>query len=286
MEGLVSALQIIFPNSEVQGFHTYRLLGADREDIRQRVRESDILFTMPLTPNFGEFSESAAQDLCEKVQFVPQVVFPAFHPDIIYIARNDGQHVQSPLTDYNSNIAASAFLLGLGVDQTIQLYNTYIFQAMGYFNLFPQCERDMLTDFDAYGINLRTALERWNEHPDFFMYSTNHPRGFVLADVAVEASRAAELDAPSVFPCQDMMPDRLAGWVIYPVFPEIAARLGKRGHYYFKSLSLDRMNVMALEDFVERSFRLYERENTSEWVIPTRLETSKKTLKGLVAVVQ
>lgn len=282
MEGLVSALQIIFPNSQVQGFHTYRLLGADRDDIRQRIRKSDILFTIPLDPSFDDFSESAAQDLCERVQFIPQVIFPAFHPDIIYIPRNEGQYVQSPLTDYNSNIAACAFLSGLDVAQTIQLYNTYIFQAMGYFNIVPQCEHDLLTDFAHYGMNLRIALERWNKHPDFFMYSTNHPRSFVLADVAVEASRAAGLDAPSAFPCPEMMPDRLADWVIYPVFPEIAARLDKRGHYNFKALSLDKMNVMGLEDFVERSFRLYEQENTSEWVIPPRLETSKTTLTALL----
>ena len=55
--------------------------------------------------NFDEFAEANIADLYANVRFVPHVAFPAFHPDIVYITTGEAQtRVQSPLTDYNSNI--------------------------------------------------------------------------------------------------------------------------------------------------------------------------------------
>ena len=166
---------------------------------------------------------------------------------------------------------------------TVGLFNSYIYAALGYFDVLPHAKEEMLAEFARYDIDLTSALDGWLDRSDCFMYSQNHPRGYVMADVALEAARAAGFDVPAVFPCPDMMPDRLSESVMYPVFPEIAARLGKTGHTRFKALTSERMNVMTLEHFVERSFRLYDLADASRWVIPPRVAASKATLETLLA---
>ena len=108
MEGLVSALRILFPHCEVEGFHTYRLLGDDRAAIRERLLTADLVFTLPMEAQFGEFSFERIERLGPRIQFVPAVVFAAFHPDITYLERLDDSRVQTPMTDYNSAIAVAA----------------------------------------------------------------------------------------------------------------------------------------------------------------------------------
>lgn len=283
MEGLVSALQILMPEAEIEGFHTYRLLKPDRDEIQQRLARADLVFALPMEAYFGTFAEPNIGDLFAHVRFVPHLAFPAFHPDIVYITTGEAHtRVQSPLTDYNSNIVAAAFLLGLDVERTVGLFNAYIYRALGYFDVLPHSKQEMLAEFAHYGIDLANAFEGWLRHADCFMYSQNHPRGYVIADVALEACRVAGFDVPAVFPCPEMMPDRLAESVMYPVFPEIAARIGKKGHTRFKALTTDRMNVMSLDTFVERSFRMYDLEDASQWTLPTRVAASKAILETLL----
>lgn len=281
MEGLVSALQVLLPDWEVEGVHTYRLRNADGADIAARLRSADLVFAMPLDSTFGAFSEVEIRATCARVQFVPPVIFPAFHPDITYLPKAGNVHVQSPLTDYNSMIAVCGYMLGFGVEKTLGLYNAYVYQKLGYFDILPRCRSDLIADFADHGIDIREAVDRWIAHPDCFMYSSNHPRAHVLADIALAACRAAGLPVPEAFPCPDLMPDKLATWVMYPVFPEIADRLGKKGHYCFKALSFDRMNVHSLEAFVDRSFRAYTEENPASWQLPLRLENSRAHLQRL-----
>lgn len=283
MEGFVSALQILLPEAQVEGFHTYRLLKPDRAEILESLRSADLVFALPMDPQFGDLAEDTIHDVVPNVRLVPHVNFPAFHPDIVYITKEgSAARVQSPLTDYNSNIVASAFLLGLDVERTLKLFNSYVYQALGYFDVLPHSRRELLDEFGRYDIDLSAAIGQWLGHAECFMYSHNHPKGYVLADVALEAARTAGLNVPATFPCPDMMPDRLAQWVMYPVYPEIATRLGKRGHMCFKALSFDRMNVLRLDDFVERSFRMYEEDDPAKWILPERVEASKATLSALL----
>ena len=55
--------------------------------------------------NSASSSAERIERLGPRIQFVPAVVFAAFHPDITYLERLDGSRVQTPMTDYNSAIA-------------------------------------------------------------------------------------------------------------------------------------------------------------------------------------
>ena len=282
MEGLVSALRILFPQCEVEGYHTYRLLGDDRAAIRERCLTADLVFALPLEAQFGELSFERIERLGPRIQFVPAVVFAAFHPDITYLERLDGSRVQTPMTDYNSAIAVAAYLSGFDLPRTLRLYNAYTYQALGHFDLVESSSRSLLADFAAFGLDLKAPLARWLQHPAPFMYSMNHPRSFVLADVAVAAARAAGLavEDPLVGGL-DRMPDRLAEWVVYPVYKEIAARLGKVGDYRFELLGSEPSSRMTLPDFVAQSFARYDQEDMSRWLLSKRITQMTSTMRKL-----
>lgn len=281
MDGLASALRIIFPTADVAGFHTYRLLREERDEILADVRTADIAFVLPLNDQHGAIAFDRIHTLGPKIQFVPQVVFAAFHPDIAYLEREDGSQVQTPMTDYNSLIAAAAYLEGLDAKRTIRLYNAYTYQALGYFSLLDGSKASLLTDFAYHSIDLRASLARWLEEPEPFMLSVNHPKRFVLADVAVEASRAAGLFDGRARPDFVGMPDHLARWVVYPVFKEIAARLGKTGSTDFKLVGDGEGPRLSLDAFVRRSFDAYAVEDIRAWMPNPRLSSARRIIAQL-----
>ena len=281
MDGLVCALRILLRTADVEGFHTYRLLGNDREEIHADVRSADILFAAPLEAKFGDLSFGRILTLGPRIQFIPDVVFAAFHPDIVYLERADGSNVQTPMTNYNSLVAVAAYLNGFDVKQTVRLYNAYTYQALSYFLLLEGSKASLLADFASHGIDLGEALSRWLTRPDAFMYSVNHPRNFVLADVAVASSRAAGVWDERSAPDFDTMPDHLAGWVVYPVFKEIAARLGKVGSKVFKLVGPDDTNCLSLDAFVAKSFESYQQDDTARWVVTPRIASARSTLMEL-----
>ena len=281
MEGLVSAIRILFPSCDVEGFHTYRLLGDDRDAIHDNLRAADLVFALPLDGKFGDLAADRIGALGPRIQFVPHVVYAAFHPDITYLERGDGTRVYTPMIDYNSIIAVAAFRLGLDVAHTVRLYNSYIYQALGYFDCQEASGRSLISDFRHHGVDLGSALQRWLRTPEPFMYSMNHPRSFVLADVALEACRAAGLHVGRRFPEPAAMPDRLAEWIIYPVFPEIAARFGKVGDAGFK-LTAEQKRTLSLDEYVEQSFIQYERENMADWDISERIDRTTAVIGRLL----
>ena len=109
----------------------------------------------------------------------------------------------------------------------------------------------------------------------------NHPRSFVLADVALAACRAAGLDVGPRFPAWSAMPDRLAEWVVYPVFKELAARMGKSGDYGFR-LTADQRTTLSLLEYIAHSFDRYEREDMSIWEISERIDRTTTTIGRLL----
>ena len=279
MDGLVSAYRNLFPTDDVAGFHTYRLRGEERDEILNDVRTADVAFVLP--EEGKHFDIDRIHAFGPKIQFVPHVLFAAFHPDIIYLEREDGSRVQTPMTDYNSLIAVAAFLEGFDAVSTVRLYNAYTYQALNYFSLLEGSKESLLTDFAIHGIDMQASLVRWLGEPEPFMLSVNHPKSFVLADVAIEAGRAAGLINGMPRPDLNAMPDHLARWVVYPVFKEIAARLGKTGSNEFKLVGDEKEPRLSLEAFAQRSFDAYAMEDIRTWTLTPRLSSARRILKQL-----
>ena len=84
------------------------------------------------------------------------------------------------------------------------------------------------------------------------MYAHNHPRITVVRDIARAVLARAGIEAEY----GDALPaDNLANGPVYPVYPEIAERLGVEGSLLFKTGG--RYRFLRLPDFIEASFTAY-----------------------------
>ena len=145
-------------------------------------------------------------------------------------------------------------------DQTVARFNGSVFARLGYFagSLWASSEQGLLNSGCDAGLPVERYFRSWVRR-GCFMYSANHPKLFVLADLAAAALAACGLTVDSRL-CDDYVPDDTKLGSIWPVYPEIAARFGLRGSYRYKGVSEfgGTCPYLDLKEFVEASFIFYQ----------------------------
>ena len=187
----------------------------------------------------------------------PRIFFNAFHPDLVYIAGPVGSPTP-PLGDFHSSLVLYAFHRGMSVAETARLFSEPVYERLGFFRCWDAAKHTVLEEGGAIGFPLEGLFARW-ERLGCFMHASNHPALTVMADLAREVVRAAglplQVPAPEYYLVDPMM--HMAVW---PVYPEVGARLGLPGAYAFKMAQpADRTTpaMLDLEEFIERSFEAY-----------------------------
>lgn len=101
-------------------------------------------------------------------------------------------------------------------------------------------------------MTLDEQFVRWSRIRGGFAHVPSHPKMQCIKDIA----EALIVDAGLPVQRTEVIPhDNLANGVIFPVYPEIASRLGTFGDYRFKPPR--RYRFMNLDEFVSRSFEFY-----------------------------
>lgn len=281
--GLTDALQMMLPNMIVSGFDTSVLLGPDRHNISTHIQISESVIALPLPDNFQEFSKDRISTLNKNITFVPQFEFSGLHPDVIYITDKKGGWARSPMIDYHSNIAVAAYLNGLDVPQTVQLYNSYIFDQLEYFDFYKAAKRATVDKFSQYNIDLIDGFEQWEAVEEPFMWSINHPKIKVLFYIAAKLLDSLGLKY-DIYSCASyMLQDRLSQGPVLPVFPEIGRRHGFQGCRLYRSSGPYGTSAMSLSEHLEKTFDLYKSELSEDWVIPNSCLRSREILNGLLS---
>jgi hypothetical protein len=185
---------------------------------------------------------------------VPAVEFCGYHPDLCY-AYSEGTGLETPLGAYNSMIAHAAFRKGLSESDTRSLYNARIFEAGGYFELWNEEKRNLISYFSQYGYDLSESFRNWTMR-DSFMHSMNHPRIDCLHDIAAMASIKI---GRRIVPNTLRPHDNLCHGAIFPIYDEIAEALGIEGSYLFKVPS--QYKTVTLEQFIAGSFAAYRQHD-------------------------
>lgn len=181
---------------------------------------------------------------------LPGLAFTGFHPDACILAQ-DGALAHGPLGLYHSAIAVAAFRAGRSVAETVALYGRAAYAALGYLDRWDAARNELLRNFAAHGIDLVGAFVRWNRR-GVFMHTPNRPKIECLVDLAELLLERAGL--PLV--ASEFLPaDGLAAGPGFPVFPEIAERIGQRGSCRFKAA--DGVPLLDLAGFVDASFACY-----------------------------
>ena len=161
---------------------------------------------------------------------IPRISFTGYHPDF---HQGPGSSPRSPLGIYHSAIVLGCFLAGLPERRVRAMFNSYTYARLGYFEEFGKSKAFLLKRAKELGFDLASCIPRWAAAGSF-MHSPNHPKIHVLADLARLIAEKLGLPFDPTMPLQDYIGDRLLGGVAMPVYPEIAARLGTPGSFYFK----------------------------------------------------
>ncbi|MBB3287073.1 MULTISPECIES: WcbI family polysaccharide biosynthesis putative acetyltransferase [unclassified Rhizobium] len=241
--GLTNSLKLLGPRFHIEGVDIWSF----RHNIQKYKQEVSQYFRVIVHPQLqdGEFDFTAAQNL----DFIPSIHFDAYHPDICYAFSNGP--LEGPMGSYHSMIVLAAFEAGLDLETTRKLFNRDIFERSGFFSRWEQERTQLFQNFAKYDLDISASFAKWSRG-DSFMYSVNHPKVRCIYDIAHAFMKRLGVETADgeVIPA-----DNLLNGPCYPVYPEIAERLGVKGSYLFK-LPND-YRLIPLEKFIELSFAVY-----------------------------
>lgn len=264
--GIARSLDILAPTARVDLIPMGRL-GKDQRSLKafaDRLREHDHVFSQPFPAGF--FPDGGTEELAgllPRLRLFPAVVFPAFHPDLVYVgdlaSMADSRLVPSPLHTYHSAIALFGHLRGLSPERIVALFREEVFSTLGYLITWPLAADDLVASSRAIGFDLALELTRWSRR-GAFMHSINHPKLFVLADIAARLLREAGI-VPACVPVEAYLVDDLLDDAIWPIYPPVAELYGLRGSYVFKRRGKPGAapSILDLEGFVAESLAIYRK---------------------------
>ena len=250
-DSLAICLRAMNPSLDVDFVLITEIRNGTR-DVVDLIAKSDKVFAQP------HVKADLADDPENKVSFFPAIAFPAFHPDMTYVTgvRKGGEKetVHSPMVIYHSAIALFGYIHGVAIDDLCGWYNRYVFNKFGYFDVWNSARADLLAEGDLAGMPLGFMFEQWRARGNF-MYTFNHPRLTVMADIAraLLVREGLPIINQNV---ADYLDDPLRGMSIWPVYPHIAERLGLQGDLNFKSHEPG--VTYTIRQFLESSYQLYD----------------------------
>lgn len=251
----------LLPGVTVDAWHVNAAPSFAPEVVEPQITGHDLVICQLKEGSGGgnlEFSRLAASH--RNVVFLPLFVFPGFHPDLISLstATSPPQLVQGPMSVLQSAIIAAAYHLQIPPDRVPRLFNAFVFEALGYFSVFPQARAALQKINAEDGYDLGPAVDEWLRD-GVFMYTDNHPHIRVLGTLtrmALQKAGIAIADPGN----SDAPPDDLANSVQWPVYPAIARRIGVPGTQSFvrtiDTFPAGEPREMALDAFVRESYRV------------------------------
>lgn len=276
---LVDSLGFVVRGSSVRGIHLQSAFERVDEALAA-VRAADVVVSLPFDD--GPFAPENLRRECPSVIALPAVNFAGFHPDITYLFDDFGKTLKSPLGDYHSAIVLGGYRAGLPADRICDLFNKLVYSRLGYLVALENAKAELVEEFARYDLEVSAPLERWIAR-GCFMHTVNHPKSFVLADLAKQAAQKAKLEVVEGVSYDRFFPDLLTLASIYPVFPEIAAAFGAEGDYLFKPATRDPNEdvrvLYGLDEFVRLSVSMYEKMDRASWVVSARVRKTSEIIQ-------
>lgn len=225
-----NTLQRLNPSIDVQPWHLGEWPAGEPEDIIPALRAFDILIiSLPHSMLTGVLALEELRKIIPQVVHVPPFVFSGFHPDCVALIDSDTkQVVPSPFRQHHSQIVAASFALGLKERRVSRLFNSYVFESLGYFDAYATSINYLSEQFRASGIDLDSCIKKWLKNIGAFMWIPTHPHIEVFYDIS--NLLLEKMGLASDYKSQpEFMIDSLEADIQFPVFPELARRLGIKG---------------------------------------------------------
>lgn len=226
-----------------------------------RRADLDVVLTQPISEEFDDIATSRLRDIYRDDLLVfTNVYFSGLHPDLTYFGRR-GRRVASPLGDYHSRIALIAYVKGYPIERTVSCFNDDVFHRLGYFDAYRDSLKSMVERDRCNDVRLSADFASLTER-SLTMLTVNHPARVTLAHLAGMICARLDLEVPSFDQSQAVT--SLDGGPIWPIYPEIHRSLKLRyaAPAAFMPAGDSGGGPLGLQDFVEGSFQLYDRQRT------------------------
>lgn len=222
-------------------------------DVAERIASCDLVFIQDLNSRRTDFSSliDTIKSLNSNSIVFPLVYFRGLHPDCGYVLR-EGKPVVGARGPYQSILACAGWIEGMTAEATSSLFNAFSYEYLGYFGLYAQSMELMTKQFGGISYDLGEVI-RQKSSP--FMHTVNHPTAVVLHEIASQALDLAGLPRLEAA----LVPvDILAEGPVWPVYPEIARRIGLPAGSYDSRSSQE---IRALVEANYRSLSLDAEQN-------------------------
>lgn len=232
------------------------------EGLARHLRGFDLVYSQYFPPGFlADGDLVVLRERMPGITVFPTIVFPAFHPDMIYVGDISQlarvRLVPSPMGQYHSALALYGFRAGFSQARTVALFDEAVYRRVGYLDLWAAAERELLQSGRDWGFPLDREFLRWSRRGSF-MHVFNHPKLFVLADLGrrlLEGSGVPQAEME----VEDYLGDDLVLDVIWPIYRPIAELYGLPGSSVFKMKNRqgDLGTMYDLPEFVAASHAVY-----------------------------
>ncbi|MFN3449041.1 MAG: WcbI family polysaccharide biosynthesis putative acetyltransferase [Roseococcus sp.] len=250
VEAIAGCLRLLLPGAEVTPFWA----RADRAEEAKAFYASLGAFDVVCGHRAasGDLARTAREAGARRFIQLPALVFTGFQPDNVMIGA-----LRGPMGHCHSAIAVSAFLLGLPEARAQGLFNSFVYASLGYFDRFAQERERLLRSAASLDFDLRADFEAW---PRPFMHDVSHPAfpthvsvARILARRLSDEVREVDWSDPAVVAAADHTKFN----ALWPVYPEIARRLGMPEQPLVFRFEGRLRQELSLEEFIARSYELY-----------------------------
>lgn len=213
-----------------------------------------------------------------KIRYAPIISFGGYQPDNDYVYLNTPPSGCRPMVGCQSAIAFWGWIKGLNESETESLFCEEVYQHLGYLDCWDTAKKAQLSLGQEADLPLEELFLKWSGG-EVFMHTINHPKLFVLADIARALMDREGIDyIPNA---EWYMKDAMATHGSFPVYPEIASRLGIRGSYIFDVPGTS-PNKLSLSSFLKDSFDIYHQYDKNELSCPLLKNQGFETLQELL----
>lgn len=217
----------------------------------------DIIFTQPMGSDFGPIStENLKFKFGDRVKTFTNIYFSGLHPDITYFGPF-GRRFLSPVGDYHSRIALASYLKGYSIEKCLAFFVRQTYENLGMIKMFDISGAELLKRDE--GIDIKFAQDFLDmTRSTLTLYSLNHPTREVIS--ALGSKLIAGYSGLNFSIDFDLFSDVLISNVIWPIYTDLLTPLNLpyRGATLFYPPHNSGLKPMTLDEFVTRSFRIYD----------------------------
>ncbi len=258
------AMKLLCPSAKVDHFRLISRSHVSLKIFAKTLATYDYVFSHEFPAGFiPDGGSNELRELLKQMTLIPQIAFAAFHPDCVFVGEDAIRApVFSPLGGYHSGLALFAFHKGLSLQEANALFNRNVFEALGYFDFWNDASAELLEGCKRdYNIDLSAEFSKWGRR-GAFMYTINHPKPFVLFDLARKLLANIGLTAPDI-DYEDYMVDDLFHHPIFPIYPPVGAHFGFYGSYTFILAQAQPtshvVDYLVLPQFLRGSYARYQK---------------------------